>query len=89
MYVIDVMLKGMPVSLSVQKKEEADAKATYQKVAEAMKSSSSQLIELACERQPDKTVSVLSSEIAAVQMSQKDGTTAASGRPPGFIAVGQ
>ena len=89
MYVIDVMLKGMPISLSIQRKEEADANAAYQKVAEAMQSGSPQLIELTCERQPDKSVSILSSEIAAVQIAQKDGTTAASGRPPGFIAIDQ
>jgi hypothetical protein len=87
MFVIDVNLKGSPVALSVQRKAEADAKALYQQILEAMRSGSSVTVELTCEQQVGKTIGVLVSEIASVQMAEKSGTGTASGRPPGFFTA--
>jgi hypothetical protein len=87
MFVIDVTLKNSPVTLSVQRKAEADAKTTYQQVVEAIQSGNPVLLELSCEQQIGKTISVLVSEIAAVQVTDKAGTATASGRSPGFFAV--
>lgn len=87
MYIIDVTLKSTPVTLSVQRKSEEDAKALYNDIKEALKSGSPAILEMTCEQQVGKQVSVLTNEISAVQMSEKSSTTAASGRPPGFFAL--
>jgi hypothetical protein len=87
MFIIDVTLKNTPVALSVQRKSEQDAKAVYQQVLETMKSGSPVTLELTCEQQVGKTVSILVSEISAVQMAEKSGTGTASGRPPGFFSL--
>lgn len=89
MYVIDIILKNSPVTLSVQRKSAEDAKAIYQQVLDAVRTGSSSLIELTCEQQVGKTIGVLASEISAVQMAEKSGTAASSGRPPGFFALAE
>lgn len=87
MYIIDVTLKNTPVTLSVQRKEEEDAKTLYRKILDAIQSGNPAVLELTCEQQVGKTVGVLVNEISAVQMSERSGTSAASGRPPGFFAL--
>lgn len=87
MYILDVTLKNTPVTLSVQRKNEDDAKALYNQIQDALKSGSPTILELTCEQQVGKRVSVLVNEISAVQLSEKSGTAAASGRPPGFFAL--
>jgi hypothetical protein len=89
MFVIDVTLKNTPVALSVQRKTEEDAKALYQQILEAIRSGNPVVLELTCEQQVGKTVGVLVSEISAVQVAEKSGTGAASGRPPGFFAIAE
>lgn len=87
MYTLELNLKQTPLSLSVQKKTMEDAKADYDRIVAALKSGSSTLLELTCEQVPDKKVSFLSGEVVAVQMYEKSGTTAASGKPPGFFSL--
>jgi hypothetical protein len=89
MFIIDLTLKNNPVALSVQRKASEDADSMYQMLVNAMRSNSSDLLELTCEFQPGKRLSVRASEISAVQISEKTGTATASGRPPGFLAVTQ
>jgi hypothetical protein len=89
MFILDVSLKNTPVTMSVQKKAGEDAEAAYQQVLEALRSSESRLVELTCEHQPGKKFSVLSSEIAAVQVYEKSSTATSSGRPPGFFALAE
>jgi len=84
MFTIDVTLKNTPVPLSVQKKSAEDAEALYQTLLTAIKSSSSEVLELTCEQQSGKKISVIASEIAAIQVSGKSSASNASGRPPGF-----
>jgi hypothetical protein len=74
MFVIDVSLKNSPITLSVQRKTEEDAKALYQQILEALRSGNPTTLEMTC-------------EVAAVQLSEKSSTATASGRPPGFFAV--
>jgi hypothetical protein len=83
MYTIDVTLKYSPIAVSVQRKDQEDAEALYQQILTAMRSTP-QLIELTCEKQPEKKVSLFSDQISAVILSQKSGA-AASGRPTGFF----
>ncbi len=89
MYILEITLNGTPAGLMVQKKEEADATAAYQQVVGAMKSAASaQLIELTCDHQTGKKVSVLAGAICAVQIYEKTaGGT--SGRTPGFFSVAE
>ncbi len=89
MFIIDVSLKNAPVTLSVQRKAAEDAEATYQQVIDAVRSGEQRLLELICEHQPGKKVSVISSEVAAVQVYEKSSTATSSGRPPGFFAMAE
>ena len=89
MFIIDITLKNTPLSLSVQQKTEEDAEAIYQKILQALRSGSNELLELTCEKQPGKKIGVLSSEISAVQISDKAGAATSSGRPPGFFALAE
>jgi hypothetical protein len=72
--------------LSVQRKSEEDAQKVYQEVLEAIGSGNPALLELTCEKMPEKKITVKTSEISAVQISQKSGA-AATGRPPGFAVT--
>lgn len=87
MFSIDIIVKNTPVSLSVQRKLAEDAEAVYQQVLEAMRNSSQpQILELTCEKNPEKKVAVVSSEISGVVISQKSGA-ASTGRAPGFVSM--
>jgi hypothetical protein len=81
MYIIEVSLKYTPMPLSVQRKSSEDAEAVYAKVVEAMRSSNPKILELTCEHQADKKVSIVSAEIASVQVYEKSGSAMTSKRP--------
>lgn len=85
---IDITLRYSPIPVSVQRKTEADAQSLYQSIVEAMKSPTPQLIELTCEKQTEKKVALMSDQIAAAILSQKDGS-AAAGRVPGFFSLAE
>ena len=88
MFTIDLTLKNTPLPLSVQRKSPEEAEATFQEILKAMRSASPQLLELGCDRQPEKKIGVFSDQISAVIISEKS-STAASGRPPGFFALAE
>ncbi|NBD16595.1 MAG: hypothetical protein GVY04_10785 [Cyanobacteria bacterium] len=83
MFSIDLTLKYSPIPITVQRKESADAQKVYEEVMNALKSATPQLVELTCEKDPEKKVAVFSDQISAVILSQKDGSPA--GRPAGFF----
>jgi hypothetical protein len=85
MYTIDVMLKYSPAPISVQRKEENEANELYQKLTAAMTNGDPKVMELTCDRDVGKKVTVLCSEISVVQMSQKSGASA--DRVAGFAAI--
>jgi hypothetical protein len=89
MYIIDLTLKNNPLALSVQRKLADDAEQVYQQVMKAIQSGSPEMLELSCEFQPGKRLAIKTSELTAVQISEKSSTTAASGRPPGFLSIAQ
>ncbi|MGF1601295.1 MAG: hypothetical protein ACFCU8_04620 [Thermosynechococcaceae cyanobacterium] len=80
MYTIEVTLRGTPLALAVQRKEAEEAQALYQTILKALQAPTSQLLELTCDRETDKKIGVLSSEISAVQVSDKSTV-------PGFFAA--
>lgn len=80
---VDLTLKYSPMPVSVQRKEKDDAEALYQTIIGAMQSDKPQLLELACEKQTEKKVAIMSDQISAIIVSEKDGS-ASAGRVPGF-----
>ncbi|MBD2463986.1 hypothetical protein H6G89_23570 [Oscillatoria sp. FACHB-1407] len=87
MFIIDIALRNTPAMLSVQRKTVEDAETVYKEVLDAMRSGNPVILELTCEKQPDKKMGILVSEISAVQLSEKTGAGTSSGRPPGFFAL--
>ncbi|HEY9881115.1 MAG TPA: hypothetical protein V6D29_21825 [Leptolyngbyaceae cyanobacterium] len=87
MFTIELTLKHTALPLSIQKKSEEEAEAAYQSALGALRTGNPVVVELACDQQPHKKISVLASELAAVQIFEKTGTATASGRPPGFFAL--
>ncbi len=85
---IDLMLKHTSTPLSVQRQSVDEAAKVYQQILEAIRDGSPKIIELTCERYPDKKLAIITSEICAVQMADRMSTTSASsGKPPGFAAL--
>ena len=85
MFTIDLMLKNSPLPLSVHRKTAEGAEALFQELTAAMRSGVSELLELTCEKMPEKKLAVFSDQLAAVQISQKTGAST-SGKAPGFAA---
>lgn len=85
MFSIDVILKYSPIPVSVQRKDKEAAQGVYEQVKSVISAEPAQLLELTCDKQPDKTIAVLSDQISAVVISQKTAT--ASGRTPGFLVT--
>jgi len=88
MYILELTLKNTPMPLSVQRKSAEDADVVYQQIVAALRSGSNELLELTCDRQPEKKVAVLCSEVCAVQIYEKS-SAAASGKAPGFVSLAQ
>lgn len=87
MYTIEVTLKNVPATVSVQRKELEPAEEVYQQVLAALRGENSGLIELTCERQEDKKAAFLGSEVLSVQISGKPKSSSSGSRPPGFLAL--
>ncbi|MFL0723050.1 MAG: hypothetical protein AB8A40_02700 [Prochlorococcus sp.] len=81
MYVIELALKLSPLPVSVQRKELADAETIYQQVRQCLQKGKPQLLELSSEKVEDKKVTVLASEVIAVQLYEKTAATGGSKRP--------
>lgn len=86
MFMIDIVLKNTPSILSVQRKESEDAEAIYNEVTNAVKNGGSGFMELTCEKDAGKRVTFALSEVVAVQMADRSGSSP-SGRAPGFFAL--
>lgn len=86
MYTVEITLKNNPIALSVQRKEQENALELYREIATILLDGSSEkakVLELTCEKQEGKRVTLLTGEISAVQVSEKSGTSANMGA--GFI----
>ena len=68
--------------LVVQRKEHGDAKRLYSEVVDSIKNGDARLLELTCEKVEDKRITVLVSEITAVQIYEK--TSSSTSKRPGF-----
>ena len=80
-YVIELALRMSPVPVSVQRKEQADADALYQQIRQALENDQPRLLELTCEKVEGKKVTLLVSEVLAVQLYEKASASGGSKRP--------
>lgn len=86
MFTIDIVLQDIPLPISVQRKEAEAAESLYQEILQAMRSGSSDLVELTCDKDEDKKVAVKGNLISGVSVNKKSGGMA-EGRVPGFFAA--
>lgn len=82
MYCIELTIKLSPMPLVVQRKEHGDAQRLYSEVVDSIHKGNQRLLELTCEKIEDKKITVLVSEITAVQIYEK--TSSNSNKRPGF-----
>jgi hypothetical protein len=83
MYVVELSIKLSPMPLAVQRKELAAAEGLYQQVRSCMESGHPRLLELTCEKEEHKRLTLLSSEVVAVQLYEKSAV-GGGGKRPGF-----
>ncbi len=81
MYCIELTIKLSPLPFIVQRKEHRDAKRLYAELIDVIRKGNQRLIELTCEKVVDKKVTVLVSEIIAVQIYEKTSSSGGSKRP--------
>ena len=82
MYCIELTIKLSPMPLVVQRKEHRDAQRLYSEVVDSIQKGNQRFLELTCEKVEDKRITVLISEITAVQIYEK--TSSNSSKRPGF-----
>ena len=81
MFVVELSLRLSPMPVAVQRKELADAQVLYATVKTALECGGPKLLELTCEKEEDKQISLLTSEVVAVQIYEKSAMGAGSKRP--------
>ncbi len=81
MYCIELTIKLNPLPLIVQRKEHGDAQRLYSEVIDSIQKGNHRLLELTCEKVEDKKITVLVSEIIAVQIYEKTSSSGSSKRP--------
>ena len=81
-YCIELTIKLSPMPLVVQRKEHGDAQRLYSEVVDAIQKGNQRFLELTCEKVEDKKITVLVSEITAVQIYEK--TSSGTSKRPGF-----
>ncbi len=81
MYSIELTIKLSPMPLTVQRKDHADAQRLYAEVIDAIKIGNQKLLELTCEKVEDKKITVLVSEISAIQIYEKTSSSSTTKRP--------
>jgi len=87
MYVVELSLRLTPMPIAVQRKEQEAALTLYREVRQAIESGHPKVLELHCEKDEHKHISLLSSEIVAVQTYEKSAG-ASGGKRPGFSVDG-
>ena len=82
MYCIELAIKLSPMPLVVQRKNHGDAKSLYAEIRQTIQKNNERLLEITCEKVEDKRITVLVSEITAVQIYEK--TSSSTSKRPGF-----
>ncbi len=86
MFTLDLIIKYSPMPISIQKNEEEEAKTIYQNIVNIMGGDHREVVELTCDKQKDKKIAILSSEITSIILSEKTGG-GTSDRVTGFFAA--
>ena len=81
MYCIELAIKLSPIPLLVQRKNHDDAQRLYAEILQVMQKNHERFLELTCEKVEDKKITVLVSEIIAVQIYEKTSSSGSSKRP--------
>ena len=81
MYSIEITIKLNPLPFIVQRKDHEDAKRLYSEVIDSIQKGNQRLLELTCEKVEDKKITILVSEIIAVQIYEKTSGSGTSKRP--------
>jgi hypothetical protein len=87
MFVVELSIRLSPMPIAVQRKEQQDALALYHEVRQTLENNSPKVLELHCEKDENKHICLLSSEIVAVQTYEKSAGSGGSKRP-GFSLDG-
>ena len=82
MYCIELTIKLSPMPLIVQRKDHGDAQRLYSEIVDSIQKGNQRFLELTCEKVEDKRITVLVSEISAVQIYEK--TNSSTSKRPGF-----
>ena len=75
-------MKLSPIPFLVQRKNHEEAQRLYAQILQTIQKNNERFLELTCEKVEDKRITVLVSEISAVQMYEK--TSVVGTRRPGF-----
>jgi len=87
MYVVELSLRLSPMPVAVQRKDLDAARSLYREVRQALESGHPKLLELTCEKDEHKSVTLLSSEVVSVQIYEKSAV-GGGGKRPGFSLEG-
>ena len=74
-------MKLSPMPVAVQRKEQSAAQDLYNQIKQAMESGQPRLLELTCEKEESKRISLLTSEVVAGQTYEKSSLGGGSKRP--------
>ncbi len=85
MYTIEIVLKSNSAPLGVMQKEEDSANQIYQTLTAAIQQGQPQTVEVSCEKTGRK-LTVLTQEIAGIQITPKAGAASSAGVRTGFVA---
>ena len=80
-YLIELALKLSPMPVSVQRKTLEEAESIYQQIRQCLEQGHPKLLELTCDKVEDKKVTLLVSEVLAVQIYEKTAATGGMKRP--------
>ena len=81
MYCIELAIKLSPIPLIVQRKKHEDAQRLYSEIIQTMQKGNQRFLEITCEKLEDKKITVLLSEIIAIQIYEKTSSGGNSKRP--------
>ncbi len=85
MYTIELILRGNPAPLGIQKKDEEEARQVFERVVEGIQTGDPKSLELTCDR-TGRRLLVLVAELTAVQLTPKSGSAGPGASRPGFVA---
>ena len=74
-------MRMSPLPVAVQRKVQSDAEMIYQQIRKALEEGNPRLFELTCEKVKDKKVTLVISEVLAVQIYEKSSASVGSKRP--------